>query len=400
MWQKIKNIYHYLQALISAIYFGFPSKKLTVIAVTGTDGKTTTVNMIHHIFTAAGKKVSMVSSIGAQIGAKSQDTGYHVSTPNPWQIQGLLKKATDEKSDYFVLEATSHGLDQNRLAFIKIHTAVITNISSEHLDYHKNIENYSLAKLKLFKNCQTSILNRDDTYFDVFKKAARGKIITYSQMHSADISPKNFPINLQVIGTYNLANALAASAVAQTLDIKKSVILKSLTTFSGIKGRMESVDLGQNFTAIIDFAHTPNALKEALTSLKKQYPKSKITAMFGAAGQRDKSKRHTMGALAAKLADFTVITSEDPRREDPGEIALEIASGFSEFSKKEEKDYKIILDRKEAIHCAIESVKDNDVVVFFGKGHEKSICVGKTEIPWDEYKEVEKAIKRKLKNGK
>src|SRR3989344_5460646 len=170
MWQKLKNYYHLLQAFVAAIYFNFPSKKLTVIGITGTDGKTTTVSMIYHILKSAGKKVSMVSSVEAIVGNKKYDTGVHVTTPNPWQVQKFLRKALDMKSQYFVLEATSQGLNQYRLAFVDFILAVITNITSEHLDYHKTWQNYALAKAKLFQNAQTSVLNVDDKSFNFLKK--------------------------------------------------------------------------------------------------------------------------------------------------------------------------------------------------------------------------------------
>ena len=191
MWQKIKNIYHLAQAFLAAVYFNFPSRKLIVIGVTGTDGKTTTVHMISHILRSNAKKVAMISSVNAKIGDKTFDTGFHVTTPSPWQVQKYLKDAVNSGSQYFVLEATSHGLDQNRLAFVNFKIGVITNITHEHLDYHKTWQNYAKAKLKLFKNTETAILNMDDRSYNFLKSGVGGKLITYGIKSTADFNLKN-----------------------------------------------------------------------------------------------------------------------------------------------------------------------------------------------------------------
>ncbi len=394
MWQKVKNIYHFAQAFLASVYFGSPSKKLTVIAVTGTDGKTTTVNMIYHILKYSGKKVSMVSSLGATIGDKTRDTGYHVSTPSPFQVQKLLKSAVDAGSDYFVLEATSHGLDQNRLAFVKIQTAVMTNITNEHLDYHKTWLNYAQAKAKLFKHVKFSILNKNDKSFEFLKNKTSGKIITYG-VESADFTPKNFPVRLKLQGQYNLYNALAASAAVSVFGIPKNKILRALSSFAGVQGRLQEIKAGQQFKAVIDFAHTPNGLEQVLKTLKSSKKKSsKLIAVFGAAGERDKQKREVMGKIAASYADISVITSEDPRTENPLEIAKTVAKGFELSKKIKGKDYFIVTDRTQAITFATEMAKKDDIVGFFGKGHENSMCIGTVEYPWDEKEVVRRAINK------
>ena len=397
MWQKIKNIYHFAQALIAAVYFNFPSKKLTVIGVTGTDGKTTTVHMISEILMAAGENVSIISSIKAQINKKDFDTGFHVSTPSPWQVQKYLKKAIKANSKYFVMESTSHGLDQNRLAFVDFEVGTITNITHEHLDYHKTWENYVGAKAKLFRKSKTSILNADDQSLKVLKAISEGKVVTYGIKNRADFNLKNSQIKLQIPGQYNILNALAALAATVSLGIKKEKALSALKLFKGISGRMQNVDLGQNFKVYIDFAHTPGGLEQALKSLRLSIgdsPSTKLTAVFGAAGERDKTKREKMGGVAANLADRVVLTSEDPRSEDPEEICKQIAEGMK--SKKEGKDYHIIPDRQKAIEFAINSTGKDDIVGIFGKGHEKSMNIKGKELPWDEFEVTKKAIIKKL----
>lgn len=401
MLQKFKNIYHWGQAFLAALYFNFPSKSLTIIGVTGTDGKTTTVNMLFHILKTAGYKVSMVSTVGAQIGSKHLNTGFHVTTPSPFQVQKLLRRAVDGGSHYFVLEATSHGLEQNRLAFVDFNVAIVTNITTDHMDYHKNWQNYATAKAKLIKNCKYSVLNEDDDSYDFLKVRASGKQIGYSIQKKADFNLEKFPLKLKFCEEYNLSNYLAAASAASLLGVSKRKILSSIRAFSGVDGRMQEVDLGQEFKAIIDFAHTPNSLKRALAELKKKkLPKSKLIAVFGAAGERDKTKRPQMGEIAANLADISIITSEDPRRENPESIIAQISQGFQRHKKIINIDYYQVPDRSKAINYAVSLAEAEDTVAFFGKGHEKSMCFGKKEYPWDEVKEVKKAIGRKLKNGK
>lgn len=395
MWQKIKNIYHLLTALFAAIYFNFPSKKLTVIGVTGTDGKTTTVNMIYHILKFAGHEVSMVSTMSVQIGSKSYEAGLHVTTPNPWRIQQLLKQAVDSKSEYFVIETTSHGLDQNRLAFVNFEIGVLTNVTHEHLDYHKSLEKYFVAKSKLFKKANISILNKDEkSSYDFFRKFVKNKMISYGQ-NNADINLKNFPISLQIPGSFNLFNALAATATCHSLKANKKTILNALVSFKGVSGRLEEIDLGQDFLVFIDFAHTPNALENALKTIKPEAASSKLIVVFGSAGERDKLKRPLMGEITEKYADIIILTTDDPRTEKAEEICLQIKEGIQ--NKKVGKDLFIIIDRRRAIQKAINLAKSADTVGFFGKGHEKSIAIGKKEVPWDEFEIVKNALERRLK---
>ena len=397
MWQKIKNIYHLMRAYAACIYFGFPSKKLTVIGVTGTDGKTTTSHMIYEILKSAGKKVSLISSIHAQIDEKLYDTGFHVTTPDPIALQKFLKKVADPNSKYLVLEVTSHGLDQNRIFGIDFNFAVLTNITHEHLDYHKSFENYIFAKAKLFQRAKVSILNLDDPSFNKIKKLTNGKVVTYSINKKADFTQKDFLLKLKIPGDYNLSNALCAAALATQAGIGKQTITKALNTFQGIKGRMEEVDMGQDYQVIVDFAHTPNGLKQALKTLRSKVKsqRSKVIAVFGAAGERDKLKRSKMGEIAARYADICVLTAEDPRSEKVEDICEQIAQGLIKSGKKESKDFFKIYDRAKAIEFAVKLAKQDDIVACFGKSHEKSMCFGKKEYPWDEFKTVERSIAKK-----
>lgn len=390
MLQTLKNWYHLLQAQAACLWFGFPSQKLQVIGVTGTDGKTTTVNLIYHILKKAGKKVSIVSSINAVLGNKNYDTGFHVTTPNPYDLQKYIKMAARSGSEYMVLEATSHGLDQNRLWGVKFKAGVVTNVTHEHLDYHKTYQNYLKSKAKLFANVDLSILNLDDQSYQPLSRLAAGKKITYSiKNNTADYTPDKFPFQTSLAGEYNKYNILAALACCRELGVGKQVITDAIAGFSSLAGRMEKIDLGQDFCVVVDFAHTPNALEQALTTLR-QTTKGRLIAVFGCAGLRDKQKRPLMGQVADKLADIIVLTAEDPRTEDVNQIIEEITSGIKN------KLLLKISDRQKAIEVAINMAQAGDTIGIFGKGHERSMCYGTQEYSWSDQGTAQAALKKKL----
>lgn len=395
--KKINQFKHFPFSALANIYFGFPSKELKIIGITGTDGKTTTVNLIYHILLSAGLKAGMISTVSAKMDGEEIDTGFHVTAPDPWRLQKLLRKMIQKKIEYAVLETTSHGLDQYRLWGIDFDIGVLTNITHEHLDYHKTFRDYQLAKLSLFLNSKISILNKDDPSFKLLsakiKQSKNKKIVTYAVKNKADFTPKKFPFKTPLQGEYNRYNCLAAIAAASALQIKPDIIRTALATFSGIKGRLEEIIEGQNYKVYVDFAHTPNALKQVLGLLRKLKPtRSKLIVVFGAAGLRDVEKRSMMGEIAGKLADFSVITAEDPRTEDVNTICQQIADGC----QKAGGNFKIITDRQEAFNYAIGKLaKKNDIVVVCGKGHEQSMCFGQTEYPWSEQAAVRKAIRER-----
>lgn len=379
MWQKIKNIYHLCNALMANVWYGFPSKKLTVIGVTGTDGKTTTTNIIYHILKTADKDVSMISTVGANINGQAYGIGFHVTTPSPWQIQSFLSKARG----YLVLEVTSHALDQNRVFGVDFAIGVLTNVTNEHLDYHKTYENYVKTKAKLLQAAKVAIVNRDDESFKVIKS----KVITYGIKQGA-ITPKSFPFKTKLFGEYNKYNILAAVAVCKNIGLSDSQIKKGIETFTLPIGRAEIVH-EDNFTVMIDFAHTPNAFAKLLPEIKKQI-KGKLIHVFGAAGKRDASKRPLMGEISSEYADVVILTSEDPRNEPVEKIMDEIESGMKKKVVK-------IANRQEAITAAIKMAKKGDFVLLTGKSHEQSMNYGNGEEPWSEHEAVEKALR--LRSG-
>lgn len=392
MWQKIKNIYHFFVAILANIVYFFPGKKLIIVGVTGTDGKTTTVNLIYHILKENKMQASMLTSIGAFVGKKEYETGYHVTTPSSFSLQKILRSAVKTGSKYFVLEVTSHGLDQYRILGIPFKIGVMTNVTSEHLDYHKTFDNYIKAKEKLLKIAEIAVVNRDDGSYTLLYEAKNlknnGRWITYGFLESADINLNNFKLESKsLIGNFNKYNALAAVAVCKRLGLKDEEIQKAIKTFKMPLGRLDFV-YDEDFAVIIDFAHTPNAFDQLLGALRERTT-GRLIHVFGSAGERDHAKRPFMGETSSKYADILFLTAEDPRTEDVNKIIDEIESGIK---KKDAKVFKLA-ERKNAIEAAIEMAGKGDLVLITGKGHEKSMGYGKQDVPWDEYKTVENAIK-------
>lgn len=392
MIRKLKNLYHRIIAISMNLLFLFPGRKLKVIGVTGTDGKTTTVNLIYHIIKENGHSASMLMSIGAFVGKKEYETGFHVTTPSSFLLQRILRKAVKTKSEYFVLEVTSHALDQYRTLGIHFQFGIMTNVTSEHLDYHKTFDNYLKTKEKLLKIADIAIVNRDDSSYTHFSESKKHKDnsnwITYGFSESADVNLENFNFESRVIiGDFNKYNVLAAVACARRLGISDENIRRAIKTFKMPLGRMDFV-YDEDYGVVIDFAHTPNAFEQILSALRQQTT-GRIIHVFGSAGERDHAKRPFMGETSSKHADILFLTAEDPRSEDVNKIIDEIASGVK---RKDAKVFKLP-NRKNAIEAAIETAGKGDLVVITGKAHEKSMTYGNKDLPWDEYKIVEEAIK-------
>lgn len=377
---RLKGLYHWLEAVVAAIRFGFPSHKLTVIGVTGTDGKTTTTTLIYEILKANGCKVSMITSVGAVIAGKPYDTGFHVTNPRGWQIQKYLRQAVDHGDTHFVLEVTSHGLSQHRVDFVRFAVGVLTNVTHEHLDWHKTFSAYMRIKISLLQRSKIAVINRDEA--EVYNKASaltrrKRVIVTYGIRRDAHITPKTHPFTTKLIGQFNRYNCLAAIAATNSMDVPLRVIQKALSTFGGVTGRMEVMS-EKPFRVIVDFAHTPNAIEQVLKTLRPM-TKSHLIHVFGSAALRDRTKRPLMGKASARYADVIVLTEEDYRTEDVNRIIDEIASGIT--SGPEVHRYS---DRTKAIEFALSLGKPGDCVIVTGKGHEKSIARGKIEYPWSD----------------
>ncbi|PJA49910.1 UDP-N-acetylmuramoyl-L-alanyl-D-glutamate--2,6-diaminopimelate ligase [Candidatus Shapirobacteria bacterium CG_4_9_14_3_um_filter_39_13] len=393
----VNQFKHLPLAILAVLWFRHPARRLKVIGVTGTDGKTTTATLIDDILVHWGKKAALISTVAAKIGQKEIDTGFHVTSPDAWKLQRLLRETVNQGFEYVVLEATSHGLVQNRFFGCHFKMGIVTNITHEHLDYHKTYADYLKAKAKLFDQVEAGVLNRDDQSFAFLKqklKEKKIKIISYALKNKADFTPRNFPFKTPLLGDYNQYNCLAAAAATSFLGAPKNVIKEALADFPGVKGRLEEIKNRFGFRVFIDFASTANSLKNVLIALRKIVPaKGRLIAVFGSAGLRDVQKRGLMGEMAAKYADLMVLTAEDPRTEDVNQIIEQIAQGALKEGAQEGKTLFRVADRAEAIKFAIQKLaKKGDIVVTCGKGHEQSMCYGKTERPWSEHQAVQEAL--------
>ena len=410
-------------AQLAAAFYDFPAQKLKIIGVTGTDGKTTTSTIIHHILNEAGHKTGLITSINAIIGNEVFETGFHTTTPDALSIQKYLAQMVAAGSEYAVIETSSHGLAQYRVEACEYDIAVLTNITSEHLDYHKTRKEYVTTKAHLFELLsssykkenvlKTSVLNYDDPSYSKFTNYNVDRHFSFGLSNKADFwtddisvdgtllqftihtPEEKFRITSRLVGEYNVYNTLAAIAVAYSQKISKEKIIKAIGSLKNIKGRMEFVPHEQgNFTVIIDFAHTANALEQALHAVRA-FTENEIHVVFGSAGLRDIQKRKDMGIVAGKLADNIYITAEDPRTESAEAIIDEIAAGCLQEGREEGADFYKIPNREEAIEKAICSAQDGDTVITCGKAHETTMCYGMRELPWSEYKVVQNALARR-----
>lgn len=369
----VNSLWHLPKAIIANYIFGFPSRKLSIIGITGTSGKTSTTHLIHHLLLKANYKVALISTIAAKIGNKEIDIGLHVTNPSPFVLQSLLKKIADKGYTHVVLEVTSHGLAQHRCWGINFDYGLITNLAHEHLDYHGSLKNYHQTKLKLIKHANKAVLNQDDQQFKSAKKTAKKTILSFKASQD-----------------FRQTNLNAATVVAIDMGVTQKQINQALKSFPGVPGRMEFIQT-KPFTIVIDFAHKPDALEAALKALRQLKPK-RIISVFGCAGLRDVLKRPIMGQISAKLSDITILTAEDPRTQSVRSINDQIAKGFK---KAKGKKLFRIPDRQRAINKAINLAKKGDLVALFGKSHERSMCFGTIEYPWSEYQAVKNALKEK-----
>lgn len=384
------------------------------IGITGTDGKTTTSSMIYHVLNKLKYKVGTITTVSARLGDKEIDTGFHTTTPSSQELYKFIKLMQEKGCTHIILEITSQGLAMGRVAGIKLDTAVYTNITNEHLDYHKSWEEYAKAKsLLITTNLKKEggvVLNKDDKksydYLKPLTKVLNKDSVDYSLSELSDIKETKDGIkfklegnkyNLSVIGMYNLSNMLATLKTCILMGIDEKKALQALSDFKQVEGRMEIIQK-KPFLVIVDFAHTPNGLENALSSVKK-ITKNKVIAVFGCAGKRDATKRFVMGEIAKKYADITILTAEDPRTEDLKDINDEIERGWKSIEDKDKKLIRIeegenIEIRRNAIEKALEIAEKGDTVIILGKGHEKSLCFGNVEYPWSDVLETKKLLKK------
>lgn len=411
---------------LAAAFYDWPARKLTVIGVTGTDGKTTTTNIIYKILLAANIRAGMISTVNAVIGDEVLDTGFHVTTPDAHDVQRYLAKMVEAGLTHVVLETTSHGWSQYRVDACEFDIGAVTNITHEHMNEHGSYENYRAAKARLFSslertpvkqqgNPRLGVINRDDPKsFDFLNEFIKVNKLNYGLNEGADVravnisySPsgihftaqsKDFQVDVssKLVGAFNVSNSLAAWTVAvYGLNIEPEVAAKGIASLDGIPGRMERIDMGQSFTAIVDFAHTPNALKSALEAVRPM-TNGRVIVVFGSAGLRDKEKRRMMAETSAELADLTVLTAEDPRTESLDGILAEMAAGARSEGGREDETFWRVPDRGAAIRFALKLARPGDIVMACGKGHEQSMCFGAKEFSWDDRTALRAALSEYL----
>jgi len=363
-----------------------------VIGVTGTDGKTTTTHLVYHILSSLGKKASMISTVYGRVGDRVYDTGLHVTTPDPFMVQKMIYEAVLAGHEYFVLETTSHAIDQNRVWGVRYEASIITNITHEHLDYHRSIQEYAQVKCELINRSFVSIVNADDAVTQATLQENplffHRNVKLFGLKNKADYM-YDFGNNHPKLAEFNRYNYLSVYALCIELGFADSDVIKHFKTYRLPQGRVDVVYDGE-YTVIVDFAHTPNAIRRILSAVRETYLPvgGKLIHVFGSAGLRDALKRPEMGKASAEYADFSIITEEDYRTEDPIKISKAIATGFQESNKP----FVIDNDRESAITKALDMAYKSDVVVITGKGHEKSLCRGKTEYPWSDTECVKRLL--------
>lgn len=409
---------HKVRAICANIYYGFPSRHLKIIGVTGTNGKTTTCHLISDILEEAGYKVGMLTTIDFKIGENIVQNTTKMTTLNPFILQNNLFKMVKAGCHYAIVETTSHAISQYRNWGISYQTVVLTNITHDHLDYHKNFKAYCEAKLKMFSgNPQVSVINSDDQSAKIFLAQNTKKTYTYGIENKANIIAKKIlfekgsslftlvgdfgqiTINLGLPGKFNIYNAMASFCVGLGENIDPPTIKKTLESTKGVPGRMEKVEVRQNFAVIIDFAHTPDGLMNVFETVKYG-ARGRIIHVGGATGERDKTKRPILGALSGRYADVVVVTNEDPYSENPQTIIEEVAKGVPRGTDK--KNRKILgknffkePNRKTAILKALSMARKDDIVLITGKGCETKMAIGHNQfIPWSDREIVEEALSK------
>lgn len=396
----LKYWYHFLKTgllkgLPASIKYKHPAKKLKIIAITGTDGKTSSATLLYHVLKTAGKKVALLSTVAAYINDEKIDTGFHVTSPDANKLQAFMDEMVKNEIEYLVLEFTSHGAYQHRLWGIKPSIVGVTNITNEHLDYHLNYQNYLDAKTMVIKKAPTVVLNEDDSSYHKIRRQLKEdtQVINYS----ADDNPTKKireAIQKRFLASYNQMNAKLVTKIAEKLNIEPEKIAEGIKKFPGVEGRMQFIkNKKKGLTIAIDFAHTPNALEKALIALKKYMRKEKMTgrliSVYGCAGLRDAEKRPVMGKIGLQHSDLVVFTAEDPRTEDVWAIIRQMKEQLETGHNR----IVSIADREKAIDFAINDLsKKGDLIALFGKGPEKSMCYGTVEYPWSEEAAVQKAL--------
>ena len=384
---------------VCANFFGNPAKNLKLIGLTGTNGKTTTTFLIKQILELTGKVVGLIGTVQNMVGDEIYPAKY--TTPDPYELQSLFKKMVDAGCEYCVMEVSSQALAQGRVNGLQFHIGAFTNLTQDHLDYHKTWENYFNSKRILFKNSDIAITNADDKYGLEIVKDLPCKTVTYAvNTNNADYCAKNVKfksdgveyeivsdfigrVSCPIPGRFSVYNSLCAAAVALSLGIDYKSVLTAISKSNGVKGRIEVVPTNTDYTVIIDYAHSPDGLENIITSLR-EIAKNRVVTLFGCGGDRDRTKRPKMGKIAAELSDFCVVTSDNPRTENPSAIIEDILEGMKGVSTP----YVVVENRKDAIRWAMENAQPDDIILLAGKGHETYQILPTGTIHFDEREAV------------
>ncbi|NLL19044.1 MAG: UDP-N-acetylmuramoyl-L-alanyl-D-glutamate--2,6-diaminopimelate ligase [Clostridia bacterium] len=399
-------------AQLAAVFFGHPSEKFNLFGITGTNGKTSTTILLEAIFKHWGKKTGLLGTIVNRIGEEVLPATH--TTPESLELQKLFSAMAKANTEYVMMEVSSHALSLNRVEETEFDVALFTNLTRDHLDFHRDLEDYRDAKVKLFRQLgpgrknrpKYGLVNGDDPYSGYFQQAAKVPVFTYSIQNPGDyqavdleISPKGAafrlkgrsPLRLQLnlTGRFSIYNALAAVATALEEGVPLELIQEALAKFHGVPGRFELVDAGQEFTVVVDYAHTPDGLENVLQTAR-EISNGRVITVFGCGGDRDRTKRPLMGEAVARYSDFAIVTSDNPRTEDPEAIINDILPGLAGAEGR----YQVVVDRKAGIHRALEVAKAGDLVVIAGKGHEDYQIIGKKKYPFDDRKVVKEFFGR------
>lgn len=394
-WPRL--IYHRLKGKYYAKKAKYPAKNMLVIGVTGTDGKTTTSQMIFHCLKYADKKAGMLTTTTFAWNDHVETNETHKTSLSPKALNHYLKKFQSHGVEYLVLESSSHALDQGRLAGIPIHTAVITNLSHEHLDYHLTMEKYREAKAVLFQKSRFGIINGDDPFLEPLTHISTENLTfgieNTNDIHYTDLTTnthgleatihfqgQRYHIAIPMFGEYNILNAIACISACTTVGLTIEQCVAALSSFHGVPGRMEKIELGTDYTVLIDYTITPQAYRIALSAVKK-IDSGRLIAVFGACGDRDQAKRPIIGKIASELCDVVIVTDDEPYFEDPQQIREMIVKGVEPKNKDK---VTVINDRREAIKHALKIAKPHDIVMIMGMGNETSRVIKDKTIPWNE----------------
>lgn len=417
LFKKIEPFGHLIEAVVYNVLYGFPARKMKVIGITGTNGKTTTTYMAHRMLVDAGIKTGMMSTVAYGVDNDIRMQTYHMTNVPIPALMKRLKWMKQQGIEWLVLETTSHALAQNRVWGVPFSVAVITNVTHEHLDYHGTFESYRDAKRKLFKvtnankkGLRTGIVNTDDESARLFSsdvlhpigyglksghiRAEDVKLTPAGSTYKAVTDKETYQITCHIPGSFNVSNSLAVVGIGQALGLSRQQIEQGIAALENVEGRMTRISEGQNFDVIVDFAHTPDSFEKLFKDLKPVV-KGKLIALFGSAGRRDEAKRAVQGEIAGKYADEVVVTEEDDRDIDGQEIMNQIAEGAEKAGKIRDQNLFLVHDRTEAIEFAINRAGKGDTVILLGKGHEKTIERPNGENPWDEVGTVKTALAKR-----